>query len=139
MKVAVIDDDPIQLKLFEKIFRRTFHRDEDDVETFHFPRRQEELFLKRNHFDFILVDYDLGGTNGADYAKRLFANNFEGRIIVISASETTDLTRCTYYFNKSDIFKNPHLLATVPNDEIRQAVEMTYLSTRQTGFRASQC
>ena len=130
MRIAVIDDNQNQLSFFKAVFGKAFWRETDKVDTYLYPDMSEELKKKADQYDIIVVDYLLGGVNGANFGRSLFNQNCPAKIVVFSASEKTDLTKLNYYFEKADLAKHPRKLLSLPNSEIGQAVEMAYLAGR---------
>lgn len=81
IKILILDDHD----LFREGLVRLL-KDEADFETFHCSSIPDALqIVLRKPIDIVLLDYDLGLARGSEFLNRARENNFQGRVLVVTA------------------------------------------------------
>jgi len=123
--VAIIDSSlPMLLKLSDLYKKLGF-----SCHSFLYPDSLEDFWSKIQEFDYILIDHSLGGTNGANVARNVLARtDVPGKVRIISDEVHPGYSRgFQFYFEKSDLMRDPEKVIRVQDDIVRQAVETSVL------------
>ncbi len=86
MKIAICDDDNIQLKYINSLVKKWGSLKDCKADTLLYSSAEELLFnYTPNFFDVLLLDIQMSGENGISLAKRIRSLNDDASIIFITA------------------------------------------------------
>ena len=94
-----------------------------------YPGGLDDFWSSIQEFDYILIDHSLGGTNGANVARKVLARtDIAGKVRIISDEAHPGYSQnFQFYFEKAEILKDPESALRVQDDIVRQVVETSVL------------
>jgi len=131
MRVAYVDDCEDQLFIMKQSFSQKVGI---EVSTFLYPSCLTDFFSNLRDFDHIMLDYKLGGTNGANLARRVLKEVPNISIAIVTANILNRFEGFSVYFNKLDVFRNPNLVVHMEQDKIERALEVAAMGLSKEGL-----
>lgn len=129
---AILDDDETFLSKMIMVY--------DSVPNIHLytflhPTANKEFFRIAHEVDFVIVGYNLGGTNGANIVKKLLKEGIQCKVLLITDSpeEANQFRSFSYFVHKSHLLEDPRYILKLNGSPIDQAVETTVLLQRELG------
>lgn len=133
MKLALIDDKVDDLYEMARVIRTTYP--DWDIRSFLYPQdlTLEAAIKHLSLFDVTLINFQLGGTNGANLARNIFKVGSGCRMIVFDDFYMDEFNTFSYYFTRNEIISNPRIIEDLPQNsmesDIDAAVELSVLET----------
>ncbi|MFK7831494.1 MAG: EAL domain-containing protein [Congregibacter sp.] len=144
MKILVVDDDVVDRKLVKRALNSAASYNHDIAEA---TSVSEGLSaIEREHFDAVLLDYNMPEVDGIEMIKEIRAQQDLGNtaILVISASEDSDLALACIEAGAQDFLPKNEITHTKLNKailhakkrfEIEQRMHDSYLAVKQMAER----
>ena len=107
-RVMVVDDDPMILKLIERIFAPLAIK----VQTFTDPYKALEAF-KLQPVPVVLTDLDMPGMHGLELLKKMLSFNSSSRIIVITGYGDSEEEEKAFSSGASEFMEKPLQMAVL--------------------------
>ncbi len=112
MKIAICDDDSVQLKYIYTLVQKWSNAVKDNSAVFCYSNAQELLFdYTPNCFDVLLLDIQMEGENGISLAKRI--RSLKDNAVIIFITAVSD-----YVFEGYDVGAVQYLLKPVNEDKL---------------------
>lgn len=112
MKIAICDDEPLQLKYIHSLVREWSKLVNESIEVSLYSNAEDLLFhYTPCRFDALLLDIQMTGENGVSLAKRIRSFNDDAVIIFITAVSD-------YVFEGYDVGAVQYLLKPVDKDKL---------------------
>ena len=91
MRVIICDDNPVDIKKYSEIINDVIvDAHEEDTELISYDSVSRLLFDmedKLNLIDIMILDINMPGINGMDFAKNIRENSYKGEIIFLTCSK----------------------------------------------------
>ena len=132
-RIGIIDDDAAWLDSM----RRSFKERVGDmvVDTFLYPDNLNDFCEQADSFDFLIIEHNLGGSNGANLARRLLLDNVQGKIIIVASNGCEKrYGEFKFLIGKDKLKTDPECIFDVHGDTITQAVETSVLMQAQIKY-----
>ncbi len=135
MKIAVCDDDSVQLKFIQSLVQKWCNSVNDNSDILLYSSAEELLFnYTPGCFDILLLDIQMTGENGISLAKRIRSFNDDVSIIFITAVSD-------YVFDGYDVGAVQYLLKPVNQNKLFECLNISHKkseSQRRVVFECEQ-
>lgn len=124
--IGYIDDCQEQIAMMKTAFS-SLH-ESVKLLCYKYPEDKEEFKKSINAFDRVMIDFRLGGANGANLARTIIKEHPDAVVAIVSSSPSRSFTQCNNIcISKLDVGLNPEKILTMHPDKIDRAVEISVL------------